>query len=353
MNGLPQLKKLVAGCFAVDPKRYWLDLLGTALVAWTSFAATEWWWDRAPALAALAFAVCVFATYRGLLFVHEVTHRDGADLPGFTHAWALFFGTPYLLPPFMYRSVHLGHHKKTVYGTDTDGEYLPFGAWPVSRSVLFVLASVGLPALQIFRFLVIAPLSLVDARLRRFVMVYGSALTLRFDVPRKLPTGPELRNWHIQELLCALYVWALAACFATGALNVRLFLHAYALVAVMFVVNATRTMVAHRFCNQSLRALTIDEQLLDSVNLEGSPILGELLCPLGLRYHGLHHLFPKMPYHQLATAHRRLREQLPRDAPYHATVEPTLGSAFATLWRNSARAVAPGRDGPPRERAQS
>jgi len=44
-----------------------------------------------------------------------------------------------------------------------------------------------------------------------------------------------------------------------------------------------------------------------------------LLYPIGMRYHALHHLFPTMPYHSVAAAHRLLMEQLPLDSPYRAT----------------------------------
>ena len=73
------------------------------------------------------------------------------------------------------------------------------------------------------------------------------------------------------------------------------------------------------------------EQLEDSVNITGHPLLTELFFPLGLRYHALHHLFPALPYHNLGTAHRRLMAQLPADSLYHQTVYPSYWSVHARI----------------------
>jgi fatty acid desaturase len=338
-QSLGSLKRIVADCFSVNPGIYWVDLLATACVGWGSFAATELLWARSQVIAGAACVVSIFAFYRGLLFIHELTHRDRQDLPGFSVAWSLLFGTPFFLPSFMYRGVHREHHSKAHYGTPCDGEYFPFGASPWWKSAFFVIQSAVLPAALILRFGLLAPLSLLSPRLRRYVMVHASALTVRFNLPRKIPSGRGLRNWYVQECVCSAWAMGLAALTASGAVRLGTLGHLYGLMVAMFVVNCLRTLVAHRFNHPSEASLTLTEQLLDSVNIEGSPVIAELLCPLGLRYHGLHHLFPAIPYHQLGAAHRRLRAQLPPDGFYQATVEPSFASAFAALWRNTSRAL--------------
>jgi len=57
----------------------------------------------------------------------------------------------------------------------------------------------------------------------------------------------------------------------------------------------------------------------------------------GLRYHGLHHLLPSLPYHGLGAVHRALLAELPADSPYRraeagglvAALRELLGSARA------------------------
>ncbi|MGZ3662757.1 MAG: fatty acid desaturase, partial [Bdellovibrionota bacterium] len=91
--------------------------------------------------------------------------------------------------------------------------------------------------------------------------------------------------------------------------------------------------------NRQSKELSFTEQYEDSVNVEGPGIVMELIAPVGLRYHALHHLFPTMPYHNLGIAHRRLKAQLPADSIYHAANEPSLWSAFATHVRNTKQAA--------------
>ncbi len=338
-ESLRGLRLIVADCFRVNPWIYWADLLGTAVISWGSFALTELFWGRSFPVALASLVVCVFASYRGILFIHELTHQGRADLPGFSLVWNLLFGTPYVLPSFLYRGVHLQHHTRAFYGTANDGEYLPFGASPLWKSVWYVSQSLLMPASQFLRFGLIAPLSFIHPRLRRYVMAHASAVTLRRELPRRIPTGKDLRNWHVQECLCFIWVACLGSLLWTGTVSPGFFFHLYGLMVVMFVVNSLRTLLAHRFANGSGQELTITEQLLDSINLEGMPVLIELPCPLGLRYHALHHLFPAIPYHNLGVAHRRLRAQLPRASFYHSTVEPSVTGAVAALLRNTSRAI--------------
>jgi fatty acid desaturase len=52
---------------------------------------------------------------------------------------------------------------------------------------------------------------------------------------------------------------------------------------------------------------------------------------VGLRYHALHHLMPRLPYHNLGTAHRRLVEALPADHAYRRVEQRELGPALGRL----------------------
>ena len=79
--------------------------------------------------------------------------------------------------------------------------------------------------------------------------------------------------------------------------------------------------------------MTFVEQLLDSVNYPRRPWLTGLWAPVGLRFHALHHLFPSLPYHNLAAAHARLMAELPDDSPYRETSETSLWAALRRLWR--------------------
>jgi fatty acid desaturase len=333
-QSLADWKKHVQDCFAPNAKVYWADFLLSVTLGYGSFIATE---AFAPlsVLQIFSFWVSVFALYRATLFIHELTHQERSDLPAFSFVWNLLIGIPTLFPSFLYRGVHIDHHKKNTYATTEDGEYLPLGVSPFWRTLAFIGQSFYLPLLLVIRFVILSPLSLLNPSLRKMVMTKASALSIRFDTVRKIPEGVELRNWYILEFGCFVYLVGWVYCLSTGLLGWDTLAHIYFTVVTMFFVNSIRTVVAHRYKNRSGGELSFQDQLLDSVNLEGNPIIGELMAPVGLRFHALHHMFPSMPYHNLATAHKRLRKILPKDSFYHQTVEPGIFSALLTHWRNT------------------
>jgi fatty acid desaturase len=332
---LGEMKKLVGDLFTPNPWIYWSDMLLTAFLAWGAFFLTE----AAPSRSGLelaGFVVSVFAFYRGGLFIHELTHQDRRDLPGFSLAWHFLFGIPMLFPSFMYRGVHIEHHKKNTYGTQEDGEYLPFGASPFWKSLYYISQSLLIPILVVIRFGLIAPLSLLHPRLRQYVMVHASSLNIRLDTPRRLPTNQQdLLRWYVQEALCFGWVVVVAVLALKGVIAAGTLRHVYLLLVTIFTVNSVRTLVAHRYKNSSGKEMSFTDQYVDSVNFEGNPVVAGLVAPVGLRYHALHHLFAAMPYHNLHLAQQRLVAALPKDSPFHLANEPSLWSAIATLWHNS------------------
>jgi fatty acid desaturase len=102
----------------------------------------------------------------------------------------------------------------------------------------------------------------------------------------------------------------------------------------VLTLNGLRTLGAHRYTNTGGEVTFLD-QLLDSVNYPNRPFISALWAPVGLRFHALHHLFPSMPYHNLAQAHRRLMAELPADSPYRQTESPGLAMSLVQLWRTS------------------
>ena len=85
----------------------------------------------------------------------------------------------------------------------------------------------------------------------------------------------------------------------------------------MSVLHGTRSLTTHRFGGAG-HSRTIDEQFLDSTNVTGHPFWTELWAPAGLRYHALHHLAPRLPYHSLGRAHRLLLSALPEGDVYRS-----------------------------------
>lgn len=327
------LRREVADLFETDPRIYWSDLAVHAVLGWAAFALAVAY-DGWPFL--FFVLVAAIALYRAVIFTHELVHVPRGRLPGFRAVWDAVCGVPLMAPSFLYDGVHQEHHFQQHYGTPGDGEYLPFGHPPRWTIPLYVFSHALIPLLAVLRFGVIAPLSWMVPRMRRYVLTRMSSLSIDPRYVRQLPDRVPLA-WQVQEAACAMVVWTAAALIWTGWLPSGLPVVWYVVVTTILVLNGIRTLAAHRYGNLE-GTMTRDEQLLDSVNIAGRSPLTPLLAPVGLRYHALHHLFPTMPYHQLGKAHRRLMRVLPDDAPYRATVEKSFLSALADLWKRAGRA---------------
>ncbi|NIO40668.1 MAG: fatty acid desaturase, partial [Burkholderiales bacterium] len=81
-------------------------------------------------------------------------------------------------------------------------------------------------------------------------------------------------------------------------------------------LNFWRNLLAHRFLSDGEQMSHLS-QLMDSTTIIGNRYTTELFFPLQLRYHALHHLFPAIPYHNLAEGHRRMMKVCPTGSPYH------------------------------------
>ena len=327
------MRRLVADLFRVRPLVYWADFLASAFIGWGAFtlALGTAGWGRA-----VWTVVAGLALYRAVVFTHELTHLRRGAVPGFLWTWNLLCGIPLMVPSFMYRGVHSAHHVKKLYGTAADGEYLPFAARHPLHMVGYLASNLVLPPLAAARFVILAPLSLVHPRLRRLVMQRASSLAIDAAYLRPLPTGAELRDARLQEAAACVFGAVVLGTVAADLWPAALLVQWYAVAVLILLANAVRTLAAHRYRNTG-GPLPFVEQIRDSINVTGQPLLMTLIAPLGMRYHALHHLFPSLPYHALGAAHRRLMAALPADSWYRDCNRDSLFAALAELWRTARR----------------
>lgn len=319
-------RELVRELHSANRKTYWMDLLATAVVGWISFGlAVALRFGSIPMWVASAVAVC--ALYRGLCFMHELSHIQPKALPGFETAWNFLMGVPLLIPSFVYVGVHQWHHKLSTYGTSQDPEYLPF-AQSSRMTIGFIAHSVLIPSFLLLRFILVTPVGWFSTRFQRVLVQQASSLTMNLAYRREA-SGPLMRkvmNWS----LITWAAWASAlGLAAAGFIPWRFFGVWYLVVAAVSLVNTLRTLVAHEYESVG-EPLSREEQLLDSINVPGAPWTG-LWAPVGLRYHALHHLFPGIPYHNLAEAHRRLALQLPGSDSYQTVTSSGMLASLRTL----------------------
>ncbi len=328
-------RELVKDLFRPNPIIYWLDFLFSAILGWGAFVLAF----MAPVFSSrqiLFVTLSCLALYRAVLFIHEIVHFKKGAFKMFSWVWNILCGFPLMVPVFLYQFVHLDHHKQNFYGTEKDGEYFPFALKGRRWIVIHVLFSFLVPILFLARFSVLTPLSLVNKRLRSFLMARMSALVIDLDYRRPESSWKNMEGWKIQEFLACLFAWAfLGAILAKIIPAMTLFLW-YCVGALIFMINSIRTLGAHRYQNPKENAMSYPSQMLDSVNIPGNRWMTPLWAPVGLRFHATHHLFPDLPYHALGEAHRRLIRDQGENSLYGQTVCWGLLPALNQLWKHAA-----------------
>lgn len=323
-------RRVVADLQAPRPSIYWADLATSAAIGWGAAGIAVA--TAQPATRLLAIIAAGLALYRGLCFIHEITHLRRRSMPAFETAWNALFGVPLLLPSFTYQGVHQDHHNLSTYGTSQDPEYLPFAR---SRRMIVTFAIQSafiLPAVLLLRFLVIAPVGLLSPRFHRWLEVHASSFSMNPEYRRTVPASmaATMRLW---ELVVLAVWWPFLLSTAVGLVPYRVLGVWYAVHVVANVVNTLRVLGAHDYETDGQPRSRLG-QLLDSIDTPGGPWT-ELWAPVGLRYHALHHYFPGIPYHNLGTAYRRLVESLANDSVYHEATSPALRESLSVLYRKA------------------
>lgn len=331
-TGLKEARVLLKDLFAPRASIYWPDMLGSSAVGWLGFVMAIRTVGESPAFYCW-FVLAVFALYRAVLFIHELTHLSKGALPGFDLAWNLCVGMPMLAPSFTYIGVHTDHHRRTIYGTPKDPEYLPLGCGPRWRILVFVVETAAVPLMFFLRFVVFTPIGLLIPPVHRLLERHASSLVINLAYVRREQTPAERRRMMTLEI-GSFAVWATAIALAwRGVLPWETFLVWYLVSFGVIFINQVRTLGAHRYGNAE-GEMDVVGQVLDSVSIPGS-WWTELWAPVGLRYHALHHYLPDLPYHSLGTAHRRLLAELPADTPYAGAVAGSLPGVLSELWRDA------------------
>ena len=306
--------------FKVSPLRYWTDFLVSLVLAYGS--ATVYLLSPLGSWQQLvAFPMAVFWLYRLGSLIHEVCHLGAHEMRFFKVTWNLLVGVFTLTPSPFFTRHHRDHHSQRMYGTPEDPEYvanvLEAGNW--KSAVGYGLFMLAFPVLVFLRFL-LAPLSFLHPRLRQFVLERGSSLTLNLRYQRQI-TPFDRRVITVMELLCFLRAAAIPLAVFAGAAPLSRIPLLYALGLTTLVMNQMRQLADHHFEGDGGRS-NVEAHILDSCNYSGNDPLTLLFFPFSIRYHALHHLFPSLPYHNLAGAHSYLTKHLPDDSPYHGLDQP-------------------------------
>lgn len=333
---LREAHNLVSDLMTPNPWIYWTDFLFSSLVGWVAFFTallSPWFslWQVG------AYVVAVLALYRAAIFVHELAHLKKGTFKAFRMVWNVMCGIPFMIPSFTYDGVHNDHHRRDVYGTHQDGEYVPFATRKPIEMVGYVLLSFLIPPVLLMRFLLLAPLSYLMPFLRKIVWERASSLTIDPSYKRAENAIRNDHNWRRQELAAFLFASAVVSLILLDVISIDVLVLWYLVATMVFILNSLRTLAAHAYRNPGEKPMSHAEQYLDSVNVPGHPLITPLWAPVGLRFHATHHLFMSMPYHNLGKAHRRLVNELGDNTLYLTTVRSGLRDALRRIWRESAQ----------------
>ena len=322
---------------APNPLIYWVDFLFSVTLGWGAFVlalqSTLLSWPQIGLT-----VVAILALYRAVIFTHELSHLKKGSFGFFRLVWNLTCGFPLMVPSFAYQGVHIDHHRKDLYGTEEDGEYLPFATSPQREILAYVAYSVVFPLVLIGRFVFLTGMSYFIPALRKWAWTHASSLKIDMSYKRG-PEGPkDDPNWRIQEFATLVYGAAALGLVWFGVLPAKVLVLWWAVGAGIIFLNSLRTLVAHVYRNPTGGTMTLTDQLADSVSIPGNRFITTLWAPVGLRYHSTHHLFANIPYHNLGKAHRRLVNDLANNEIYLKTLRPSLFEALRRLWIESREA---------------
>lgn len=324
------LQRSEVNFFQVSPARYWIDFLLSVTIAYTAgtiyLVSPLFSWQQL-----VAFPVTVFWLYRTGSLIHEVAHLSHGEMQPFKVAWNLVVGVITLSPSPFFTRHHRDHHTQRMYGTPQDPEYVVNiwrrGSW---QSMLAYLGIIAVFPLLVFLRFFLVPLTYLHPKLREWTLTRASSMTLNWQYVRKIT--PRDR-WAITavEWLCWIRATMIPAAVLLG-LNpwTRLPL-LYALGFTALLMNQMRQLADHHFEGDGGN-LELSDHIHDSCNYTSRDLLTWLFFPFAIRYHALHHLFPTLPYHNLAAAHAYLVRELPADSPYRDLDQPSWWSVARKMF---------------------
>jgi fatty acid desaturase len=328
---LREAHNLVRDLMTPNPWIYWADFLFHISLGWGAFLAVL----SMPLFSAWQLSLFIVATlafYRAAIFIHELAHLKTGTFGLFRLVWNVTCGIPLLIPSFTYDGVHNDHHKRDVYGTAKDGEYVPFATLRPVIMVGYVMLSFILPLFFIIRFLILTPLSYFIPPLRKLVWERASSLTIDMNYKREENAIRSDKNWKLQEFAAFVFITAVVTCIALGVLTYHFLVFWYVIAMFIFFINSLRTLSAHAYRNPGDQPMEFHEQYLDSINVPGNLFITALWAPVGLRYHATHHLFMSLPYHNLGEAQRRLVNGLSDNTLYLKTMRTSMWDALQRIW---------------------
>ncbi len=296
--------------------RYWLDFLCSIVPAYGISAiflsAPLGSWQQW-----LSYPIAVFFLYRLGSLVHEVCHLKQGEMNSFKLAWNLLAGVIIFSPSPFFTRHHRDHHSPHYFGTKEDPEYFlsMYNQGQMLESLKLIGKMLVTPILVFLRFLLV-PLIWMFHGLREWTLVHASFLSMALNPQYERKLNPiDRRNIAIFEWLCWARATQILVVMFLGITDWTRLPLLYSLGLGVLCMNTLRLAGDHHGHSNG-HEVSLSDHILDSCNYTGRDLMTALLFPFSIRYHALHHIFPTLPYHNLAAAHRYLIREVDSASPY-------------------------------------
>lgn len=248
---------------------YWLDLIVSFALFLIFFIYTL---NYGTLLTLLLSSVVL---YRVGAFTHEICHqKNNPRFKIFKLVWNLTIGCLMFQPSLRFCKPHLQHHKVGVFATEKDPQY------PLIFKDSF-------KAFFIFTFLpYILPLYNI---LICFIPFKNNILSSIFY-------KDKFSSKECKELLAFESYYIFVLIFSLVYLSPYLLLYFYLVSVGAWYLSVLRIPLEHPLNEYKKVSTKKDQERLSYTHYS---VLYALIQPLGLRFHTVHHMYPKIPYYML------------------------------------------------------
>lgn len=263
--------------YSVNLRTYWTDFIVSSIIFAISF------YFVCTAGSTIGFVLASIFLYRLCTFTHELAHQSkNRKMKRFKIVWNLTGGLLMFQPSIKFTRPHLKHHTTGIFATKDDPQYpLIFSDLKLAAGIFFVLPWV----LPIYNILV--------AALPKWRALEN---ILYKDVKFTNKERDEIKSYELYyfAVLCGLVAMAPLMLLPT-----------FYLVSVgAWYLSVLRIPLEHPLVTYKKTSTSEDQKVLSKTH--ESPIYIPVQ-PLALRYHKAHHMYPKIPYHNLPDYHYELK----------------------------------------------
>ena len=164
----------------------------------------------------------------------------------------------------------------------------------MASSIFYLLHVAIYPIYVLFRFL-LAPLTLLHPKLRKFTLERLSSFTLNWKYKRNI-NRMDHKKFLLVEMLCCARAWLIPLGVVIGISDWTRVPLMYLLAITILAASQMRFFADHHFESHGDQMI-MSEHITDSCNYTQSDFFTWLFFPFTIRFHALHHLFPTIPYH--------------------------------------------------------